>query len=285
MNSDEVSSCEYQKFKDDFDKYVSGNLRTSKEAEYMQTHEDEEAILTEKLENLRELIASSKHMVVYTGAGVSTECGLPDYRGKDGVWTKRAKGEKYDKFDVNNVSTGFTHKWIAEGVKEGRVKHVISTNVDNLHVKSGLVRKENLSELHGNLFIGECRGCGKEFKLPNPLQLDDTTRLEHTITPPIPCSVCSEPLCDNVVSFHSTFEDVPSMEAIHDAAWVQCIKADLLLVLGSSLSVPSACDLIDTTHEKGGKVVIVNRQRTPKDRFAVMNVFADCADVVRQLPW
>eukprot|EP01062_Namystynia_karyoxenos_P078488 TRINITY_DN8081_c0_g1_i7.p4 TRINITY_DN8081_c0_g1~~TRINITY_DN8081_c0_g1_i7.p4 ORF type:complete len:124 (+),score=33.28 TRINITY_DN8081_c0_g1_i7:678-1049(+) len=85
-----------------------------------------------------------------------------------------------------------------------------------------------------------------------------------------------------VVPFLATSAEVPSMEAEYDRAWVQCRKADLLIAMGSSLSVPTACDLVEEIPQ-GSRLVVVNRQRTPKDHLAAMRIGGDCDTVLAML--
>merc|ERR1739845_115934 len=101
------------------------------------------------------------------------------------------------------------------------------------------------------------------------------------------CEACGGDLYDNVVNFGNTFEHVPSMEGEHDRAWVECMKADLCVVLGSSLSVQTACDLPEECLKplgdkmERGRLVIINRQRTPKDELASLRIFAACDTVLQ----
>merc|ERR1712039_398951 len=140
-----------------------------------------------------------------------------------------------------------------------------------------------LVELHGNACVEECRGCGAVFHRDHVVRTA-TGLFEHGTGRS--CEKCGQPLYDNIVNFGNTFEHVPSMEDAHDAAWVECLKADLCVVLGSSLSVQTACDLPEECLEErdakpnGGHLVIVNRQRTPKDNLASLRIFADCDDVL-----
>ncbi|CAE7670453.1 SRT1, partial [Symbiodinium pilosum] len=100
------------------------------------------------------------------------------------------------------------------------------------------------------------------------------------------CEDCGGELHDTIVNFGNTVEHVPSMEDAHDRTWVHCLKADLVVVLGSSLSVPTACDLPEEClpardgKPDGGRLVIVNLQRTPKDQLANLRIFAACDDVM-----
>ena len=261
------------------------------DAKYIPEHTETPKSLQEKLAKLRTIVDNAQHLVVYTGAGVSTACGLPDYRGPNGLWTQIAANPDANStallatFDtvVGRAEPSETHKWIASMVSKGVVKHVMSTNVDNLHVRSGLKRRMaagetdvNLSELHGNSFVHECVSCGRiharETVIPHASEGHELSEV---------CTACGGNVRDIVVGFHSTHEDVPSMEVEYDTAWVHCVKADVMIVFGSSLSVPSACDLVDEAVENNGcTVIIVNRQKTPKDHLAEMTINAPCDDVV-----
>eukprot|EP01063_Lacrimia_lanifica_P005929 TRINITY_DN13577_c0_g1_i1.p2 TRINITY_DN13577_c0_g1~~TRINITY_DN13577_c0_g1_i1.p2 ORF type:complete len:342 (+),score=109.97 TRINITY_DN13577_c0_g1_i1:76-1026(+) len=304
MDASEKSSAEYCEFEAEFKAYVAQNLRTDSATQqdkpcYVTLHSESAVSFAEKTAELHRLLKGAEHAVVYTGAGVSTSAGLPDYRGPDGVWTKAARGEQVDPsgFDVVAVAPTPTHKWIAEAVRRGAVKYVMTTNVDNLHVRSGLTRRigprstrdaaaaageVTLSELHGNYCVVECAACDVLAFTDTPVPTYRPNPLDHTL-PDDPCSDCGQPRRDVIVSFHSTFEDVPSMEQEHDYAWVNAIKADLFIVFGSSLSVPTACDLVDDAAAKGARIVFVNLQKTPKDHFAHLIIHAKCDDVVKEL--
>jgi len=119
---------------------------------------DEESGIDEKIRLLVALVRSSKYCVVLTGAGISTAAGISDFRGPNGVWTLEARGISVSATD-NSVfeiaQPTLTHMSIVGLVNAGIVKHVISQNVDGLHLRSGLAR-HSLSELHGNLFSEVC---------------------------------------------------------------------------------------------------------------------------------
>ena len=105
-------------------------------------------------------LLQAQHAVIYTGAGVSTACGISDYRGPNGVWTALAEGRIPDeKFDLTSASPSYTHMAIQRLVEQNIVKFVTSTNLDGLHMKSGLVPMHNLSELHGSMFCERCPRC------------------------------------------------------------------------------------------------------------------------------
>lgn len=246
-----------------------------------------EIVVRSQMSTLVEWWREARHIVVYTGAGVSTAAGLPDYRGPQGVWTRKLRGEDVDDslsttFNPGKLNPTSAHYAIAQLVAAGRVASVVTTNVDGLHLASGLSR-EALCELHGNAMVEECRSCGARFER-DFVTRTATSLFEHKTGRR--CDNCGQALHDNVVNFGNTFEHVPSMEVEHDRAWLECMKADLCVVLGSSLSVQSSCDLPEEClpprygKSSGGRLVIVNQQRTPKDGLASLRIFATCDEVM-----
>lgn len=278
------TSKEYEEYELEFQKYVSQNLQNQSPAEDFATeHWDDAEVLRGKLRQLQCLCQNANYIVVFTGAGISTSAGLPDYRGPRGLWTRKLKGERVsDDLTLDDSwQPSSAHMAIARLHRNGFIKFIATTNVDDLHGKSG-VPKDSLAELHGNSFVEECEKCLKSYKRSFVTRTATGLFEHHTGR----YCQCGGPLRDTIVNFGNTFEHVPSMEDQHDAAWVHCLKADLVLVLGSSLSVPTACDLPEECLEPregkqdGGKLVIVNLQRTPKDSLASLRIFASCDDVM-----
>lgn len=105
------------------------------------------------------MILSSKHVVVHTGAGCSTASGIPDFRGPKGVWTLEKKGEKPN-FDVSFSDAQPTkcHMALKALLDSGHIKYIVSQNIDGLHLRSGVQRKQ-IAELHGNMFVENCSKC------------------------------------------------------------------------------------------------------------------------------
>jgi len=280
-------SKEFQEYEREFAKYMSENERNlCPEQDFNSVLQEPEDVLREKISTLVEWWRNAKHVVVYTGAGISTAAGLPDYRGPEGVWTRKLRGEDVDEtLELFGYEPTLAHDALARLYKAGFLAHVCTTNLDNLHSKSGLP-KDALSELHGNSFVEECSSCGMTFKRAF-LVRNATGLFEHGTGRA--CEKCGGPLRDNIVNFGNTFAHVPSMEAQHDQAWIETIKADLVVVLGSSLSVQSSCDLpeecIAPRGEKsaGGRLVIVNQQKTPKDSLASLRLSATCDEAMGPL--
>lgn len=276
-----LSSAEFCEFEREFQKYTDENLRTHAGEDFMTEHSDSASELDEKIALLVSWWRAAQSVVIFTGAGISTSAGLPDYRGPQGVWTRKSRGEVVvDDLDLTGVTPTQAHRALAKLHDAGLLAHVATTNIDGLHRRT--LPGSALSELHGNMFVEECGACGACFEREYPVR---TARgiFEHNTGRS--CETCAGELRDIIVNFGNTFEHVPSMEAQHDRAWAQCVQADLVVVLGSSLSVPTACNLPEEClaprygKADGGRLVIVNLQRTPKDERASLKIHAPC-DIV-----
>jgi len=205
-----------------------------------------------------------------------------------GVWTRKLKGEQTsddEYLQVVNCQPTPAHQAFVQLYRANRLHYIGTTNCDGLHLKSGFPR-EALSELHGNSFVEECSSCLARYERDYAVRTA-TGLFEHE-TGSL-CDACGGPLRDVIVNFGNTFEHVPSMEAEHDRAWMEMKKADLVVVLGSSLSVETACDLPEECipvrygRPNGGRMVIVNLQPTPKDELAALQISATCDAVMTHI--
>lgn len=217
-------------------------------------------VLQEKIERLALMIKTSKHLVVFTGAGISTSCGIPDFRGPKGIWTLQREGKALPEASLpfHRAMPSLTHMALVELEKAGILKFLISQNVDGLHLRSGIPR-EKLAELHGNSFMEACPSCGAEYLRDFEVEtigLKETSRR---------CSdeKCGAKLKDTVLDWEDA---LPPKEM--DPAEKHCKMADVVLCLGTSLQITPACNLPLKTLRGGGKIVIVNLQKTPKDKKA-----------------
>ncbi|KAG4920694.1 hypothetical protein JHK82_049643 [Glycine max] len=240
---------------------------------------DPSHVLREKIDQLAIMIKKSKHLVVFTGAGISTSCGIPDFRGPKGIWTLQREGKALPEASLpfHRAAPSMTHMALVELEKAGILKFVISQNVDGLHLRSGIPR-EKLAELHGNSFMETCPSCGEEYFRDFEVEtigLKETSRR---------CSVakCGTRLKDTVLDWEDA---LPTKEM--NPAEKHCKQADIVLCLGTSLQITPACNLPLKALRGGGKVVIVNLQKTPKDKKAslVIHGFVDkvIAGVMDQL--
>jgi len=210
----------------------------------------EESIMVSDLEDrinaLARWMLESEHLVVFTGAGISTESGLPDFRGPDGVWTRRDKGLSTEWPDLTRAEPNSAHTAIHELQEMGKLSFLISQNIDNLHLKSG-IRPELLAELHGNVARLRCKRCGSEVDSPA-----GTDR----------CS-CGGKLVSSVVNFGQSLPP----KALADS-YRHSEMSDVFVVLGSSLVVTPAADMPVVAYEAGARLAIVNQGETPLDDIA-----------------
>jgi NAD-dependent SIR2 family protein deacetylase len=216
--------------------------------------------LRKRIESLAEWLYESRHPVVFTGAGISTESGLPDFRGPNGMWTRRDKGlpPKPMSRPWDSVEPNSGHIAIADLQKLGKLAFLISQNVDNLHLKSG-IRPDSLAELHGNITKLRCTRCGKKVDKSTSMTL---------------CS-CGGKLVRSVVDFG---EPLPQRDLM--LSFEHSRKSDLFVVVGSSLVVTPAADMPAEALRSGAKLVIINQGETPFDRHAHLRFHENIGDVL-----
>ncbi len=203
--------------------------------------------LKQRIDKLAQLIAESRYTVVFTGAGISTESGLRDFRGPDGLWTRRDKGLATPQQDWTGVEPNSGHIAIFELQNLGKLAFLISQNVDNLHLKSG-IKPEKLAELHGNLTKVRCVAC--EFKMDRAEREDK-------------CPLCGGSLKSTVVNFG---DPLPAKDL--QESYKHSQMCELFIVVGSSLVVYPAADMPAVAMEAGAKLVIINQGETPLDKHA-----------------
>lgn len=207
--------------------------------------------LNRRIETLAWWMYEARHLVVFTGAGISTESGLPDFRGPDGLWTRQDKGLPSKPMAVpwDAVEPNPGHLAIVELQKLGKLAFLISQNVDNLHLKSG-IRPDLLAELHGNIARLRCSRCEETFGRD-----EGRTRCR-----------CGGTLGKSVVDFG---ESLPQKDLM--LSYGHARKSDCFVVAGSSLVVTPAADMPREALRAGSKLVIINQGDTPFDRVAGLN--------------
>lgn len=218
------------------------------------------------LETLLKLLTTSTYTIVYTGAGMSTESGLPDFRSKSrGLWTKFNPDElanvhallhntkefsefyQYRLSEINKYKPHEGHFILGNWEKQGLIKGVITQNVDGFHSDAG---SKNVMELHGSFRSLHCHNCGKET--------DRMTYLQGTYE----CE-CGGTIRPGIVLFGESLPQKTFQQAEEET-----MKADLFIVMGSSLSVSPANMFPLQAKENGAKLVIVNREPTQLDHYA-----------------
>ena len=225
-------------------------------------------------------IAASEHTVAFTGAGISTDSGIPDFRGPDGVWTRRDAGLPAPRWRVppDQIEPNSSHLALVELQRLGKLRFLVTQNTDNLHRRSG-ISPEFLAELHGNGQLMRCQGCDRLFTRQEAGW--DTGRWGpgYRTQKPVPgqpqCANCGGRLISSVVNFGDPLPERVLMLADHHAR-----RCDLMLVLGSSLMVQPAASLVGLALRSGARVVLVNRGKTPYDRAVTLRVWTGIGEVI-----
>ncbi|MFX1378387.1 MAG: Sir2 family NAD-dependent protein deacetylase [Promethearchaeota archaeon] len=213
-------------------------------------------------------IAESERLVVFTGAGISTDSGLPDFRGPDGLWTRRDKGlpPPKPKVEWDQVKPNSSHYAIVELMEMGKLNYLISQNVDGLHSKSG-IPFHMLAELHGNQFFMKCLSCNKKL-LFEDAGWDKSIWGPGYRTYPVregqpTCPHCNGRIISSIVNFGDSLPYDELQESIRRSE-----RADVFFVIGSSLVVSPAAYMPEIAKESGAKLIILNKGVTPLDNIA-----------------
>jgi NAD-dependent deacetylase len=236
---------------------------------------------------LAALLRASRRAVIFTGAGMSTESGIPDFRSPGGIWTKMMPVEFQDyisdpearrvswqrRFEMeetwNKVQPNDGHRAVAELVTMGKVSHVITQNIDALH-QAGGVPEDRVIELHGNTRYAKCLHCNARVEI-----IDIRAHFDvHGDAPD--CAACGGIVKTATISFGQ-----PMPEGEMARAQAASLACDLMLVLGSSLAVYPAAGFPLLAKRHGAQLVILNRDETPQDRFADLTIHGEIGPVLR----
>ncbi|MFI9457010.1 SIR2 family NAD-dependent protein deacylase [Amycolatopsis sp. NPDC052450] len=228
--------------------------------------------MTSALSTARSLVAGAGRVVALTGAGISTDSGIPDFRGPQGLWTRDPTAEKMSNLQAYRESREVRERtWQARLVHPGwdatpnaahyalvrlAPTHVVTQNIDRLHQKAGFA-PERVLELHGTMFESVCLSCDDHRDMRSTLE-----RVRAGETDP-PCLLCGGILKSATVSFGQHLD-----QNLLRAARTAVSESDLLLVAGSSLSVQPAASLVSVASRVGADVVICNGSETPYDSMA-----------------
>jgi NAD-dependent deacetylase len=236
---------------------------------------------------LRELVAEAAVVVPFTGAGISTECGIPDFRSPGGIWTKMRPidfSEFLASQDMRDESwrrrfameeqfggarPGRGHRALASLYRAGKIPAVITQNIDNLHQASSF-SAEHVVELHGNTTYASCLGCGKRYEMP---WVRERFTASGGRSPE--CVDCGGPIKTATVSFGQSMP-----EGAMRRAQELTESCDLFLAIGSSLVVWPAAGFPLTAKRHGARLVIINRDATEFDDIADLVVHDDIGDAL-----
>ncbi|XP_061182508.1 NAD-dependent protein deacylase sirtuin-6-like [Saccostrea echinata] len=261
------------------------------------------AKLKQEVEHIAKLITNAKYCIAFTGAGISTAAGIGDFRGIRGKWTERdkvkqhgtkGKSKKYTR-DFQKLRPTYTHEAIVKLMETGKLKHVISQNVDGLHRLSG-IEEGQISELHGNTFVEKCEKCNKRYvrnfrcggKATNvPVNKCKHCRINHRTGRVCDDKKCNGYLMNTIINFGDYLEGDVLRGAEEHAE-----RSDLVLALGTTLQVSPANDLVEMGEEPT-RLVICNRQVTDYDDTCLelddkgvplgSRVFGDCDKLMREV--
>src|SRR6476659_5263457 len=227
------------------------------------------------IRHMRALVEQASVVVPFTGAGISTECGIPDFRSPGGIWTKMrpiefsdflASQEMRDESwrrrfameeQFGNAKPGRGHRALASLYKAGKVPGIITQNIDNLHQASGFAPADVI-ELHGNTTYATCLDCGKRYEL---LWVKQSLAQRGGRSPE--CTVCDGYIKTATVSFGQAMP-----EAAMRRAQELTESCDLFLAIGSSLVVWPAAGFPLAAKRNGARLVVVNRDETEFDEIA-----------------
>lgn len=227
------------------------------------------------INRLKDLLEQSRHTVVFTGAGVSTLSGIRDFRGTHGVYRSDWEGLSVEDilsleffhanpavfyrwarefvYRLDDYQPSVVHTVLAEMERKGFIEGVYTQNIDMLHQKGG---SRHVWEIHGSPEMHHCLDCRREI----PYCEVAPTVIDGKVP------VCSS--CGGIVKPDIVFYGEQLNAALLDRAYRDMAEADLMMVLGSSLTVQPAASLPMATYRSGGRIVIVNAQETPLDRYA-----------------
>jgi NAD-dependent deacetylase len=247
--------------------------------------------MSSELERARAILSRSRRIVVLTGAGISTDSGIPDFRGPQGVWTLNPKAERMSDIrhyvadpEVRRLSwqSRLAHPaWTAEPnvghhaivtlERHGRLRALITQNIDGLHQRAGH-DPEMVIEVHGTLHTAICLGC--QTRLPMPEVLDRVRAGEQDPA----CDRCGGILKSDTISFGQ-----PLIPQVIDRAMRAAADADLLLAVGSTLQVYPVAALVPGARASGASLIIVNRDPTTFDEIADVTVRGSISEVLPEL--
>lgn len=237
----------------------------------------------EEIKKLKEIISESNNIVFFGGAGVSTESGIPDFRSTDGLYHEtydyppetilshtffQRKPKDFfcfyrDKMLCLDAKPNAAHRKLAQWEKEGKLKAVITQNIDGLHQAAG---SSKVLELHGSVLRNYCTKCGRLYSAESILNSTDVPKCE-----------CGGNIKPDVV----LYEEGLNQEILSEAA--RCIsEADVLIIGGTSLVVYPAAGMID--YYQGHKLVLINKSPTSRDQAADLLIQGSLGEILGQLP-
>ena len=239
--------------------------------------------MNEKIQELQQIIDNSNHIVFFTGAGVSTASGIPDFRSTDGLYNQKYQfppeeilshhffkqhTEEFfrfyrDKMLYPDVKPSFVHQYIATLEKRNKKVTIITQNIDGLHQLAG---STNVLELHGSVLRNTCMQCHTKYPLDEILKMDTVPH----------CPKCNGIIKPDVILYEEGLDETILNQALHALQ-----TADTCIVLGTSLVVYPAAGLL--RYFGGDKLVLINRDQTSYDSTADLTTHDDFINIFPSL--
>lgn len=238
--------------------------------------------MNESIQKLQKLISDYDNIVFFGGAGVSTESGIPDFRSVDGLYNQQydyppetilshtffmQKPEEFYRFYkakmlCDTAEPNAAHLKLAELERDGKLKAVITQNIDNLHQAAG---SRIVYELHGSVYRNYCMKCGKSYDFDYVKSSEGVPKCE-----------CGGIVKPDVVLYEEGLDNTTINNSVQAIA-----KADVLIIGGTSLAVYPAASLID--YYQGNHLVVINKAPTPRDRYADLLIQEPIGEVFSQI--
>lgn len=233
-----------------------------------------------EIKELKETIKNFKRIVFFSGAGISCDSGIPDFRSENGLYKNNLRAEEIlshtffmnhtdefyefykDKMCYPNALPNFGHQYIAELEKLGKEVTVITQNIDGLHSDAG---SKNVLELHGSIHRNYCMNCGKSYTLQEVLHMEG-----------IPKCACGGTIKPDVVLYEEPLDEETINKTVRAIS-----NCDVLIILGTSLSVYPAASFIRFFN--GQKLVLINKSSTPYDSYADIVINNSISDTFQEL--
>lgn len=237
------------------------------------------------------MIESAERIAVLTGAGISTDSGIPDFRGPRGVWTLDSSAEATTNINsymtsvevrrrcwspgglnrLGNAKPNVAHEALVRLEQTGKLLALVTQNVDGLHQAAGS-SPDLVVEAHGNVRFCECCFCADKWPMEHALKKVAAGDLDPS------CDSCGGPLKAAVVFFGEMLKE-RDITRFLDAAW----DCDLLIAIGTTLQVPPVCTMVPEARNKGAKIMIINGQSTVMDSKAHMRLRGPIGEILPQL--
>jgi NAD-dependent deacetylase len=236
-------------------------------------------------EELKQYIENANNIVVFTGAGISTESGIPDFRGPQGIWKtttpiyfqdfisseevrRKSWGRKFSNKDIiKKAKPNIGHTAVAEIINNNDLAHLITQNVDNLHQDAG-VPQSKITEIHGNATYASCLDCNLRHEL-EPIK---KAFLNEGIIPS--CTECGGLVKQATISFGQSMPELGMQ-----IAQMKIVKCDLFITIGTSLVVYPVAGFPKLAKEIGAKLIIINNEPTDYDHIADLVIHQQIGEV------